>query len=436
MHLLGIDVGSSSVIAGILRGDRILAESPRAFFRTRHGGGRAEVEPVSILKAVREALRGLAAKVKRVDAVSLAVMAPSWVAMDARGEALTPVVTHQDRRSVDVALELERRVGKARHLKLAGNRPFPGGISSTTWAWYLRHEPQRLRKADLVGHLSTFLHRQMTGARVTDPSNASFMGVYRTLDLGGWNDELCEAVGAKASQLPEVMEGDRIAGRVTPAGARRFGLTQGTPVLAGVMDGSAGVILVGAKVGQLFNVCGSTDVLALCTDQPVPHERLLTRGLGIGRRWLSVSTLAAAGSALYWAKRELFPEWSLEQFRRALSRLSRKGAAAAGSVVFEPYLAGDRTSVEQRQGAFTGLSLASTREQMLAAVIEALAKASAERLKLLESGAVPVRSTVVVSGGAEDRLDRLMHRDWPGRWKFRAVTEATLRGLGVMVPRE
>ena len=436
MHLLGIDVGSSSVIAGILRGDRVVQESPRAFFRTRHGGGRAEVEPAAILKAVREAVRGFGAKAKRVDAVSLAVMAPSWVAMDAAGEAITPIVTHQDRRSVDVALELERRVGKARHLKLAGNRPFPGGISSTTWAWYLRHEPQRLRKADLVGHLNTFLHRQMTGARVTDPSNASFMGVYRTLDLAGWSNELCDAVGAKASQLPEVMDGDQIAGRVTPAAARRFGLTQGTPVLTGVMDGSAGVILVGAKVGQLFNVCGSTDVLALCTDHPVPHERLLTRALGVGRRWLSVSTLAAAGSALYWAKRELFPEWSLEQFRRAMSRLSRKGAAAAGSVVFEPYLAGDRTSIEQRQGAFRGLNLASTREQMLAAIVEALAKASAERLKLLDTGAVPIHRTVVVSGGAEDRLDRLMHRDWPGRWKFRAVTEATLRGLGAMTPRE
>src|SRR4051812_23742827 len=110
MHLLGIDVGSSSVKAGILRGDRVVRESPRVFFRTRHGGGRAEVEPAAILKAVREVVGGLGAGAKHVDAVSLAVMAPSWLAMDAAGEPLTPVVTHQDRRSVDVALELERRV--------------------------------------------------------------------------------------------------------------------------------------------------------------------------------------------------------------------------------------------------------------------------------------------------------------------------------------
>ena len=60
---------------------------------------------------------------------------------------------------------LERKLGK-KYLQIAGTRPFPGGISSTTWAWYLKHEPQRLCRADLIGHLNTFLHRQVDrGAR-------------------------------------------------------------------------------------------------------------------------------------------------------------------------------------------------------------------------------------------------------------------------------
>lgn len=436
MPLLGLDIGSSSVKAGILRGDRLVGDAPRVFFPTRHGDGRAEVDPAAILNAVRKAIRKLGPRARRVDAIALAVMAPSWVAMDAGGGPLTPIVTHQDRRSVEVAIELEKRVGKARHLRLAGNRPFPGGISSTTWAWHLKHEPGRLRKADLVGHLSTYLHRQLTGARVTDPSNASFTGLYRTTTLGGWSDELCDAVGASRSQLPDILEGDQVAGRVTAAAARAFGLTDGTPMLAGIMDGSAGVILVGAAVGQLFNVCGSTDVLALCTDKPAPHERLLTRALGVGRKWLSVSTLAAAGSALYWMKQQFFPDLSPAQFRRLMARLATQGAEAAGGVPFAPYLAGDRASVEQRQGSFAGLTLATTREQMLAAVIESLATASADRLSLLKAGSAELLRSVVVSGGTEDRLDRLMHRDWPGAWTFRAVTEATLRGLGKLTPRE
>ena len=454
MTLLGIDVGSSSVKSAVLRDGKVVGKIARAYFATRHEGVRVEVDPAAVLKAVRDTIAELGPRVRRVEAVTLATMSPAWVVMDRRGKALTPLVTHQDRRSVAVATALEERVGRERHLQLAGNRPFPGGISSTTWAWYRAHSPQIFKRADLVGHLNTYLHRLMTGARVTDPSNASFTGLYRTLDQSGWSEELCEAVGADISLLPEVLEGDRVGGRITVAAARDFGLAEGLPMTVGVVDTSAAMLLAGARPGQLLNVCGSTDVLALCTDRPRPHERLLTRALGVGNRWMSVSTLAAAASAIYWVRRELFADWTDARFVKEvrklglgngadpLKRADRRARGSAvpvhsdGAVTFEPYLAGERTSIEQRRGAFTGLTLGTTRSQMLSAVIESLVKASAARLSLLDAGDVKILRTVVVSGGAQDRLDELFHRDWPGRWDFHAEDEATLRGLGKLAPRD
>ena len=432
--LLGLDVGSSSVIAGMLRGPRVLVEAPRVFFPTRVEGPRVEVDPDTLLAAIREAIARLGPAARQVDAIALAGMAPAWVAMDRHGRALTPLVTHQDRRSVAEAHELEDRLGAARHLQLSGMRPFPGGISSTTWAWYRRHQPACLKRADLVGHLNTFLHRQLTGARVIDPSNASFTGLYRTLKLDGWSEELCANLGISESLLPEIIEGDHVAGRITADAAKKFGLRAGTPMLAGIVDGSAGMLLAGAKVGQLFNVVGSTDVLALCTDRPRPHPQLLTRALGVQGKWLQVSTLAAVASALYWARAQFFPEIEIKDFPALLRRLSNTGPAAAGTVRFDPNLAGDRQSIDQRQGAFTGLTLATTREQMLSAILEALTQASAARLPLLQGTGTKMLRTVAISGGG-DHLDQLMHRDWPGRWRYRQVVNATLRGLGTLTPR-
>ncbi|MBI5424600.1 MAG: hypothetical protein HZA32_11000 [Opitutae bacterium] len=433
--ILGIDVGSSSVIAGILRGKTTLAESPRAFFKSRCDGPKVEVEPDELLRAVRTAIAGLKGLAQSVDAIHLAVMCPAWVALDAKGNALTPIVTHQDRRSVAQAEELEARMGKEAHLHTCGCRPFPGGISSTTWAWFKQHEPQRLRRADLVGHLNTFLHRRLTGARVTDPSNASFTGLYRTLKLDGWSDELCANLGVDQALLPEVHDADRIGGRITPEAARAFGLRAGTPMIVGLMDGSAGMILAGAKVGQLFNVTGSTDVLALCTNKPKPHERLLTRALGIEGKFLQVSTLAAVASAIYWVRDQMCPTMPIAEFQAEFRRLAKLGPKASGSVRFEPYMAGERTSIVQRQGAFTGLTLASTREQMLSAVVESLIRASAERLPLLAESGTPLLRNVAVSGGS-DRLDVILRRDWPGKWTYRAVTDATMRGLAMLEPKE
>ena len=432
MTLLGFDCGSSSVKAAVLKDGRPVGKIVHGFYRTSFDGTRAEVDANAVLRGLRDAVRQLGPAAKQVDHIAIDAMSPSWVAMDARGRPLTPIITHQDRRSVAVAHELERRVGRARHLKLAGNRPVPGGISSTTWAWYVKHEPDVLKRADLVGHLTTFLVRTLADARVTDPSNASFMGVYDTVTLGGWNEELCDAVGVDRRLLPDVIDGNRVAGRVTPAAARRFGLTAGTPVLAGVVDTSATLLLRGADVGQVLNVCGSTDVLAVCTDKPRPDARLLTRAVGVGRRWVHVGTLAAAGSALAWVRRELFAGLDERPFYALCRKLAKRDEPSP--VTFDPYLAGDRTSLDQKTASFAGLSLATTRDDLLRAVVEALATASAARLPLLEGRGTPLGSDVLLSGGLAGDLSAVLHRDWPRRFRFTAVDEATLRGLAHLTP--
>jgi xylulokinase len=436
MKLLALDVGSSSVKSAILRNGKIAGAIVRAAFATRREGVSAEVDGRAILKAVREAIGAVGKDAKGVDAIGLTVMAPSWVAMDHEGEPLTPVITHQDRRSVEIARELERRVGKQRHLKLAGNRPFPGGISSTTWAWFLKHEPGVMKKADLCGHLNTFLHRQLTHARVTDPSNASFMGFYSTLDQGGWSDELCDAVGIKRHRLPQVIGAEGVGGMIVRSAAGRFGLTHGTPMVVGCMDGSAPILLAGNEPGQLVNVSGSTDVLALCTDRPRPHENLLTRAVGVGKRWLSVSTQAAAGSALDWAHQTFFRELPAKAFYALVAKIAGevKDDDGEGGVEFENYLAGSRTSLEQRTASFTGISLASSRDEMLAAILRSLARESAHRIRLLaEVNPIRIRRRVLLTGGVQGGLSELLHRWWPGKWKFKEEEEATLRGVARLV---
>ena len=427
MRVLAIDIGSSSVKAAVLAGERPVGRPATVPFPTRFDGRRAEVEPARIFRAVADSVAELGAAARKVDVVAPCGMSPSWIAMDARGKPLTRFVTHQDRRSVQEARELEQRVGLARYLGIAGNRPIPGGISVTTWCWFARHEPGVVRRASLVGHVTTWLLRQLTGERVVDPSHASFMGLYRTVDQGGWSDELCEAAGVPEGVLPEIRQTSQVAGRIAPEGARRSGIVEGTPVLGGCVDTSAAFFLAGAKVGQLVNVAGSTDVLALCTDRFRPHERLLTRALGVGRRWLSVSTLAAAGSSIAWAREQLFRDLTEARFGALVRRLAAGPAPA--EVGFEPYLAGDRMSIEQRRGALTGLSLATTREHILAAIIHTLVEASAARIMLMRSLVMKIGRNVLVGGGVQKGLGKLLYRDWPGKWSFSPQADATVRGM-------
>ena len=433
MTLLGLDVGSSSVKAAILRNGRIIGRMTRDTYPTHFDGPKAEVDPDNVLQAIARAIASLGSAARRVDCIGLSVMAPAWIAMDRAGQPLTQIITHQDRRSVQIARDLEARVGKSRFLKIAGNRPFPGGISITTLAWHVKHQPAIIRRADLVGHLNTFLHRQLTDQRVIDPSNASFTGLYETLKLGSWSEELCRAAGIPISKLPQIVNADTTLGKITPRAARKFGLTQGAPVLTGMIDTGAALMLFGPRVGQLLNVSGSTDVLCLCTNRPRPHERLLTRALGIGKLWLSVGTLAAAGSAIEWAHKQLFRDLSDEKYYALIAQLAR--ACPPTSVSFDPYLAGDRTSIDQKFAAFHNLTLSTKREDMLMSIINALAQASAARLTLLKSRGIKIHPTVFTSGGSARILHKVLYRDWPTHWNFKSQQEASLRGLSMIRPR-
>jgi xylulokinase len=417
----------------------------RTPYETSYHGVRVEIDPDDLWAAIVASVTGL--RPGRVDLIGLTALGPAFVAMDRSGKPLTPLVTHADRRSVAQARQIEREFGRDRHLATAGNRPYPGGIASTTWRWYAEHEPALLKAADLVGCLPTWLHRRLTGERVIDPSQASFLGVFRTTTLDGWDPDLVAAAGGRMEQLPEVHEADRVAGTLTAKAAKELGLPDGVPVLSGCLDGSAAMLAAAVaedeanasdiKIppGLLVNSVGSTDVLAMAVDAPRPVPRLLTRALGVGRNWVAVATLASVGTTIEWAHRTLFPDLEPDEFHRLLGTEGTE--QTDHGVRFRPYLSGDRTTLNQPRGGFSGITLATTREHLLAAVLNGLAGASAARLPRLAEVGSP-RPIVHVTGGAA--VD-VLYRDWPpppggGRWQRKDLPkEATLAGVAVLTDR-
>lgn len=425
-RVLALDVGSSSVKAAALEGARVVGGVARVEFPTRFAADRAEIRPTDLFAAVAQAVNRIGRIARRCEFIALAALGPSWVAIDARGRSLTPIVTHQDRRSVAQARFIEDIFGASRHLRIVGARPFPGGISSTTCRWFGEHHASLLRRADLIGHVPTLLHRAWCGTRVIDTSHASFTGLFRTTSLKGWDDELCELARVRPSQLPRIVQANDIGGRLSRSAAAELGLPAGMPMLAGIMDGSVPMLLAGARPGRIVNVIGTTDVLAVCVDRPRPHPLLLTRALGIGKLWLAVSTMAAGGATIGWLRDTFFADLSDAQFHRAVRTRAREHGLTVA-----PFLAGSRVSIEQRSASFSGLTLSTSRTDLLHAAITALAAESAARVRLLRELGIGLDRQVLVAGG-ERHLNRIMHARWPGRWRFRSLPGGTIAGLGTL----
>ena len=171
--------------------------------------------------------------------------------------------------------------------------------------------------------------------------------------------------------------------------ARDLGLSAGTPVATGAFDTYVDIAGTGVAPGDACVLLGSTlAVYAVVTDAaPVPGLEL-TRYPGEGL--LLGGTTAAAGSVLRWLATLLGGEES------ELAEAAGELEPGTGGLLALPYLAGERApfSAPEARGALVGLSLATGREDVYRAVVDALALSAvaiAERL--------PKRRSWRASGG-------------------------------------
>jgi hypothetical protein len=118
-----------------------------------------------LLRAVADAIDALGpARTARVDAISPASMSPSWVAIDSRHgqapRAVTPIVTHQDRRAA-LPKSARNRAPRRPHTPPAarGQPAVPRRHQLDDVLWFAAHErAPTLRARPCVGHVTTLLH--------------------------------------------------------------------------------------------------------------------------------------------------------------------------------------------------------------------------------------------------------------------------------------
>lgn len=443
MRILALDIGSSSVKAGLWNG-RAFSATARVPFPTCFQGNTAEIDAATLLRAVMGAGDRVLAGSSAIDAIAYCTFSSGVIVTDRHLQPLMPIITHADRRSTATALSLVQRRPRSWWLARTGNLPYPGGIGGSTLAWLREHQPGLFRRSYRVGQVSSFIGSVLTaGAWQIDPSQAVFLGLW-DIHRDRWNTDACALVGISPESLPECRWADEPLGGLSPALARRWNVTAGLPVLGGFVDTSAAVIQTPMAAGQLAHNAGSTDVLALCVDRPCPAAGILSRPVGVSARWgaraaspkwLAVRTIASAGSALEWIRKMLFPGTSQSTWRTLIARACKDlQLEQPEPVQCIPSFAGERATLIQPAGAsLTGIRLDTQPREILESVVRALVRQSTENYRILAS-IHPPQKTVYAMGGAST-LGDAMHAHWPANHAFRRLAGDSLRGLALLAER-
>jgi gluconokinase len=397
-RVLALDLGTSSVRA-LVFDDRgaplpdMLARRPTHLDITDEG--KAELDPDGVVAAVGECLDELNGR-GELDGVQLVATSCAWhsvIALDAGGRRLTGALTWADTRAAPLVAELRSRGDMDRLQATTGARPH-------TLYWTVKL-PWLARECSPAPARYLGLAEYVTGALLGDPSaSPSMASGTGLLDLADatWDAQALELAGVDERALPPVA-GPGWTGRLGPEGGRRWPALAAATWHPATGDGAASNVGAGCVSADRVAVNIGTSAAIRVVEpagQAGPLHKELWRYLVDDGHVVTGAAFSGAGNLYAWLRQvtALPVEGSVED------ELAKVPPGSRGVVVM-PYHAGSRPPLDLAagSGAITGLSLATTAVEILAATLESVCYRLAAGYEALAS-TLPRPPEVVASGGA------------------------------------
>lgn len=402
VHLLGIDLGSSSARAFIydargvpLAGRRV----PYAWTVTPDGG--LEIEAGRLGDVTVEAIDGAVAHARerslRIDAVGLSTFWHGILGVDRDLRPVTPVFSWGDTRATAAAAVLRERIDARAFHARTGAYVHPS-FPAVKLFWLAEAAPEAVRATRWWISPGELLAAQFCGVLRESISMASASGMFDQNALD-WDDEIVSLLPIGREHLLPVGRETTIARSLAPAFARRWPELDGVPWLAPAGDGACANIGSGCAVPDAAALSiGTTAAVRIVREAPrvtIPPDLFCYRL--DGRRFVLGGATSNGGNVYAWARRTLRFDGSGESVDAALAAMEPVGHG----LVVDPSLAGER-SPEWPLGAraaIEGVSLATTPLEIFHAMLEGVGRRVA-RIRGAVRAHAPESETVVASGRA------------------------------------
>jgi sugar (pentulose or hexulose) kinase len=256
-----------------------------------------------------------------------------------------------------------------------------------------------------------------------------------------WNADVLDAAGIEPERLPRLMQSAEAVGGILPEVADELGLPRDAVVLCGGNDATLAAYSGGlVEPGDANIISGTSDIASVCTDRPVASAEFNVRAHVLPGRWLTFFVLNTGGLALDWFARALCREMTLDEFYGdylpdtlddflAGADSATQEAALPG---YEPFLGGSRYAVAPLSASFEGVSLQTSREDLLLAVVRGNLSYLGRHLRHV-AALVPLNRTVGISGGAAGIRGMMAARErWTGDYEYRFQDQSSLLGAAML----
>ncbi len=323
-----------------------------------------------VIQTIDAALQAAGDLAQQIGAVAIDTFWHGLLGVDAQGKPLMPLITWEDTRSQQAALELRKQLDEQAVHARTGAR-FHASYWPAKLRWLAQEQAAMYQQVAQWLSFGEYLHRKLLGRSVCSLSMASATGLLNTRKLA-WDEELLAALQVRPEQLPPLGDtGDGLQG-LQAEYATRWPVLQQVAWFPAIGDGAAACLGSGcAGIGNWSMTIGTSSALRVV----VPPE-LVTPPMGL---WLYLldkrhavlgGALSEGGNLLAWLDKTL----QLPALADAEPLVAAIPPAGHGLTML-PFLSGERSLGWHAEARMTisGLNVYTQPADLLRAGMESLA---------------------------------------------------------------
>jgi xylulokinase len=418
MSLLAIDIGSSQCKALVFtEAGQVIARSVCPYSPVFPRPGFAEMDPEKLWDAVcktsREVTRDLSHN--PVQAVCLSSHGETFLPVNARDAAMGPAILNIDNRATRETKWFEQALGSRRIFEKTGLVAHPM-YPIPKILWLREHRSEIYSNAARFLSVTDFIHVKMGLPPYVGYSLASR---FLAFDVIGdcWSQEILDAVGMTANQLPLPVPAGTIAGKLNVEVANALGVKHGTPVVVGGHDQACGALGAGViKSGRVSDSMGTYECLVAASDEPSLGEAAFAARLNsyahvVPGKFLTLAYFPS-GIMVQWfhdlicghsaRSKESSDADEPDQY----SQLEAQSTGAPTGLCITPHLIGT-CNPDFDPGAratIFGLSSGTNRSQIYQGILEGIACELAQATQMLKSATAEFKDLYATGGGTRSPL--------------------------------
>ena len=404
-YYIGIDLGTSAMKLLLMDAEgtihnTVSKEYPLEFPQP----GWSQQDPVdwrnALLAGIPELLEGFDAT--KVAGIGCGGQMHGLVVLDAEDNVIRPAILWNDGRTAKQVDYLNREIGKKKLSQWTANIAF-AGFTAPKILWMRENEPENFAKITKIMLPKDYINYILTGVHACDYSDASGMLL---LDVQNkcWSKEMLSICGISEAQMPQLFESCDCIGKVDPVVADMLGIPTTVKVCAGAGDNAAAAVGTGVVGEGGCNISIGTSGTVFISSEKfgVDDTNALHAFAHADGGWHLMGCMLSAASCNKWLMDDILKtdDYSAEQAGIGESKLGEN------HVFFLPYLMGERSPINDTnaRGTFIGMTMDTTRADMVQAVLEGVAFAIRDSVEVARSLGIQIDRSKICGGGAKSTL--------------------------------